>query len=205
MACTRREPQRERAGEVLDQDRDEPLEAAEDGAVDHDRPVLGVVCADVLQVEALGRGVVELDRAALPLAAERVRDVEVDLRPVERAVAGVDRVGLARRSRAPSLSAASARSHIAIVADELLRTRRRASPRTRGRSPRRCPGSSPIRSFTSLGDLRSSHQEAVAVVLRELPHARQARERARRFVAVQRRLLVEAERHLLVAVLLGAE
>ena len=39
--------------------------------------------------------VVELDRRALPLPADRVGDVEVDLRPVERAVALVDRVGLA--------------------------------------------------------------------------------------------------------------
>ena len=39
--------------------------------------------------------VVELNRAALPLAAERVGDVEVDLRAVERAVAVVDRVRLA--------------------------------------------------------------------------------------------------------------
>jgi hypothetical protein len=39
---------------VLDEQRDEPLEAAEDRAVDDHRPVLGVVGADVLQVEALG-------------------------------------------------------------------------------------------------------------------------------------------------------
>jgi hypothetical protein len=91
----RGQPQGERPGEVLDQDRDEPLEAAEDGAVDHDGPVLGVVGPDVLQVEALGHLVVELDRGALPLAAERVGDVEVDLRAVEGAVAFVDRVRLA--------------------------------------------------------------------------------------------------------------
>ena len=49
-----------------------------------------------------GHLVVELNRAALPLAAERVGDVEVDLRAVERAVAGVDRVGLAGARRAPA-------------------------------------------------------------------------------------------------------
>jgi hypothetical protein len=38
---------------VLDQMRDEPLEAAEDRAVNDDRPVLGVVGADVFQVEVL--------------------------------------------------------------------------------------------------------------------------------------------------------
>ena len=101
-ALHRRQPQRERAGVVLDQERDEPLEAAEDRPVDHHRPVLGVVGADVLQVEPLRHLVVELDRRALPLAADRVGDVEVDLRPVERAVALVERCRPDRRARAPA-------------------------------------------------------------------------------------------------------
>ena len=96
----RREPHRERAGEVLDQDRDEPLERAVDRAVDHDRAVVLAVLADVGEVEALGRGVVELDRAELPLAADAVGDVEVDLRAVERAVAGLELVREVQRSRA---------------------------------------------------------------------------------------------------------
>ena len=70
--------------------RDEPLEAAEDGPMDDHRPMLGVVGADVLEVELLRQLVVELDRRALPLPADGVGDVEVDLRPVERAVALVD-------------------------------------------------------------------------------------------------------------------
>ena len=49
--------------------------------------MLGVVGADVLQVEALGHLVVELNRRALPFPADRVGDVEVDLRPVEVAAA----------------------------------------------------------------------------------------------------------------------
>ena len=57
---------------------------------------------DVLQIEPLRQLVVELDRRALPLPADRVGDVEVDLRPVERAVAFVERVGLARPARAPA-------------------------------------------------------------------------------------------------------
>ncbi len=47
-----------------------------------------------------GHLVVELNRAALPLAADGVGDVEVDLRAVEGAVAGVERVGLPGRSSA---------------------------------------------------------------------------------------------------------
>ena len=69
----RREPQRKRARIVLDEDRDEPLEAAEDRPMDHDRAVLRVVGADVLQVEALRASVVELNRRALPLCARSRR------------------------------------------------------------------------------------------------------------------------------------
>ena len=91
----RRHPEWEGAGEVLDQDGDEALDAAEDRAVNHHRPVLGVVGADVLQIEALRVVVIELNRRALPLAANGVLDVAVDFRAVERAVAGIDRVRLA--------------------------------------------------------------------------------------------------------------
>ncbi len=102
-----RQPQRERPGVVLDQQGDEPLEAAEDRPVDDDRLVLGVVGADVLQPEPLRDLIVELNRRALPLPADRVGDVEVDLRPVERAVALVDVYGWPAASSA-CLSAASA-------------------------------------------------------------------------------------------------
>ena len=61
--------------------------------MDHHRPVLGAVGPDVGQAEALRELVVELDGAELPAPAEGVVDVEVDLRPVERAVARVDPVG----------------------------------------------------------------------------------------------------------------
>ena len=61
------EPEREGAGEVLDQDAHEPLHAAERGAVDHHRPVRLVVGPGVFQAEPLGQDVVELDGAELPL------------------------------------------------------------------------------------------------------------------------------------------
>src|SRR5436305_1110941 len=79
-------------GMMLDQDSDEPLETAENRPVDDDRPVLGVVRAGVLQVEVFRLHVVELDRCALPFAADRVGHVEVDLRTVKRTVARVDGV-----------------------------------------------------------------------------------------------------------------
>ncbi len=82
----RREPQGERATVVLDQHRAEPLEAPEDRAVDHHRPMSLVVVARVLHVEALGKREVALHGGELPEAADRVAEVEVHLRAVERAL-----------------------------------------------------------------------------------------------------------------------
>ena len=64
-------------------------------AVDHNRAALRAVRAGVLQLKALGKLHVELDRAALPGTAEAVGQMEVQLRAVERAVALVDDVALA--------------------------------------------------------------------------------------------------------------
>ena len=75
---------------MLHQDPGEALHRAEQGAVDHHRALLAVV--GVGEVEALRHGEVDLAGAALPGAAQRIGDVEVDLRPVEGAVAGVERV-----------------------------------------------------------------------------------------------------------------
>src|SRR5207245_10561801 len=82
-------PDGEVAGEVFDEDGDEALEAPVDRAVDADRPVLLVVLPHVSELEALGRVVVELDGPELPLAADAVLHGEVELRPVESAIAGV--------------------------------------------------------------------------------------------------------------------
>ena len=62
----RRQPDREPARVVLDQDADEPLHRAEQRSVDHHRAVLGVVGPLVAEIEALGHLEVELAGAALP-------------------------------------------------------------------------------------------------------------------------------------------
>src|SRR6185369_12981663 len=93
----RRQPCRERTGEVLDENRDEPLERSTHGAMDHDRTMRRVVLARVGEVEPLRIRVVELNRAELPRAPDGIRDVEVDLRPVECAVAFLKRVRPSRR------------------------------------------------------------------------------------------------------------
>ena len=104
------QPGREGAGVVLGEDGDEALERAVDGAVDHHRPVLLVVVADVGEIEALGRGVVELDGAGLPGAAQRVGHGEVDLGAVEGAVAGVELPGQPQPRPGPRAATPSALS-----------------------------------------------------------------------------------------------
>ena len=59
-----REPHRERAREMLCQDADEPLDAAEYHAVDHDRAVLLAVLAGIFELKPLRKLEVELDGAA---------------------------------------------------------------------------------------------------------------------------------------------
>ena len=79
-----------------------------------DRRVLGVVGAHVGEAEALRHLRVELDRPHLPRAAERVVHVQVDLRPVEGALALADHV----RELVPlerGLQVPSARSHSSSV------------------------------------------------------------------------------------------
>src|SRR5260370_13657362 len=64
-----REPQRERAGIMLDQDTEEALDGAEQRAVDHQRLMLGPVFADVLKAEAPGELEIELPRGEFPRPA----------------------------------------------------------------------------------------------------------------------------------------
>src|SRR5229473_3197694 len=83
----RREPQREGAGIVLDQDAEEALDGDEQRAVHHERLMLGAVFADVLQAEARGEIEIELHSGELPGTADRVDELDVDFRAVERAFA----------------------------------------------------------------------------------------------------------------------
>src|SRR5258708_30660859 len=83
----RGEPERERAGVVLDQDADEALHGAHDGAVEHDQPLARVRLADVLRAQAPGHAAVHLHGAALPGAADAVLEVVLDLWAIEGALA----------------------------------------------------------------------------------------------------------------------
>src|SRR5260221_819099 len=185
----RRQPEREGPGIVLEQERDEPLEAAEDSPMDHDRPVLGVVGADVHQVEVLRLLVIELDGGALPLPPDRIRDVEVDLRPVERAVLRVDVVGETGRveRRLQLLLRVVPRRDLA---EELVRPgrelRREVEPEVAVDALDEPDEPRDFRSDLLLRD------EAARIVLRELADAGQAREPAGGFVPAPGRLLAVA-------------
>src|SRR5699024_11813459 len=73
-----REPEREIATKVLDEDAHEPFETPEECAMDGHGPVFVVVLADVGQVEAFGDVEIYLYRADRPLAPERVERVDGD-------------------------------------------------------------------------------------------------------------------------------
>src|SRR5688500_6384858 len=88
-----REPEGEVPGGVLDQDAEEPLDGAQDRAMQHDGPVGLAILADVRQVEALGLRRVVLHRAELPGPADRVLHAKVDLRAVEVPVARRELIG----------------------------------------------------------------------------------------------------------------
>ena len=78
---------------MLDEYADKPLHGPEDHAVEHDRPLSQAVLVGVVEVKALGQGKVKLDGCALPLSAQGVLQLHIDLRPVERAVSLVDIIG----------------------------------------------------------------------------------------------------------------
>ena len=116
----RRQPGRERAGVVLGEHAEEPLDRAEQRPVDHDRPLPGPVRGLVFQLEPLRQLEVHLDGRHLPGPADRVPGLHGDLRPVERGAARVGhqlQPGLLGRRRAAPRSPPPSSS----VADELLR------------------------------------------------------------------------------------
>ncbi len=68
---------------MLDQDADEALQRAENGAMDHHRHLAVAVLVDVLRAETVRHGKVQLDSAQLPHTIEAVTQRELDLGPVE--------------------------------------------------------------------------------------------------------------------------
>src|SRR5262249_22344114 len=86
-----RQPKREFAGEMLDQNAGKTLERAEYRAVQHHGAFARAVLCHVFGIEAFGQHIVDLNGAALPVTPDRVAQHELELRPVEGALARVDR------------------------------------------------------------------------------------------------------------------
>ncbi len=78
---------------MLDEDAEEALDGAEEGAVDHDGLMQFAVFAFVGEIETGGEVEVELDGGELPEAAEDVDELDVDFGAVEGGFAGNGAVG----------------------------------------------------------------------------------------------------------------
>ena len=192
----RREPERERAGVVLDEDADEALEGSVERPVDDEHRMLGVVRPHIGKAEPLRHLPVELDRAELPGAAEHVGDVQVDLRPVEGAFAGaehvLDLVALERR-----LERALGEVPLLVAAELVVRPRRELRPRLEPEEP--VEEAEIVDAAVELRRDLLLRAEDVGVVLGDVADAREPVQRAGQLVAVQRRRLGVAQRQLAVA------
>mmetsp|Transcript_37514 Transcript_37514/g.87440 ORF Transcript_37514/g.87440 Transcript_37514/m.87440 type:complete len:538 (+) Transcript_37514:6674-8287(+) len=182
---------------LLDQDADETLEAADDGAMQHQRAFVLAMLVHEVGIQALGQVGVDLDRAALPFAAEGVLQRVFDLGAVERAFArqvgevaagGLQALGEGGFGLVPAF----------LGADALFRPRRQLVD--------------DVREAEVLVDLLQQRREGrdfaldlifgaedVAVVLREAAHAHDAVQAARGFVAVALAEFAVTQRQVAVA------
>src|SRR5690606_27265870 len=82
-----RQPGRECAFVVLDQNTDEALERTQNGSVQHDRMLTIIVFADILGTKTDRQVEIQLQGTALPDATQAVLERKLDLRTVESALA----------------------------------------------------------------------------------------------------------------------
>src|SRR5438876_1173009 len=180
---------------VLGEHPDEPLEGAEDRAVDHDGALRRSVGVDVLEREAVGLREVDLDGRELPAAPERVQNVDVDFGPVERSVARVEVI------REPIRLQRVVQGPLGRL-PLLVRPHRFRRPRRELEEGVEREGLVPVANqFKKLPDLVLELIGAavdVRIVLRELPHAEETRQRARALVPVQPAHVGEAQREVAV-------
>ena len=94
-----RQPERQRAGVMFKQHRDEATDRTEHCMVDHYRDRAIAVRSDIRRVETARQNAVELNRSALPGSAQPIAQRKLQLGPVEGAFAGLDRVRQAAWAR----------------------------------------------------------------------------------------------------------
>ena len=78
-----RQPNRKRAPEVFNQDRNKTFERPTDGTMYHNGTMCAVVLPGVIEIKPLGRVVIQLNGAQLPRPSNGVRDIKVDFRAVK--------------------------------------------------------------------------------------------------------------------------
>ena len=162
--------------------------------------MLLAILADVRQVELLRHLHVVLDRTALPRTADRILEVEVDLRAVERAIALIDDV--VEAAVLEGLAQAVRREFpVLIRAHGIIRARRELGD---VRQAERVVDfiEEVDRVLDLLLDLIRRDEE-MRIVLREVADAEQAVELAGLLVAMDEAEFAEAQRQVAVAVLLG--
>src|SRR6266536_5292337 len=190
------EPEWERAGVLLREDADEPLERAVERTVDDEHRMLHVVRPHVGEPETLRHLPVELNRPELPGAAQRVGDVQVDLRPVERALARADDI-LDLLALERGLDLALGEVPLGVAAELVVRPRRELRPRLEPEAA--VERAEVVDAAVELRRHLLLRAEDVRVVLRHVPDAREPVQRTRQLVAVQRRRLGVAERQVAIA------
>ena len=182
---------------MLDQSAHETFEGTENRAVHHYRTLEHVVGVVELDVEALGQIEVHLHGRSLPLAAESVADLEVDLRPVEHSAAGI--VG-----QCQAAARGGGRQSRDRVPPHLIAAERLLGPRGQVRLIGVAEGGENLVHQLQHADQlvfelpRST--EDVRVVLGEAAHAQHAVQGAARFVAVNGSQFREAQRQIAVGV-----
>ncbi len=94
---TRGQPEGQAACEVLDQNANETLKAAQNSAVQHDGAVFRAILTDIGGVQTFGQNEIHLQRAALPIAPNGIGQHEFQFRAVKCPFAGIQLIGISRR------------------------------------------------------------------------------------------------------------
>ena len=166
--------------------------------MDHHRALALPLLVDERDVEALGEVQVDLDRRPLPFAADRVHDLDVDLRRVEDTAALVDLEGHLAHAERVGERLLRLVPHL-VATETALGPRREIDPRfaiaERAQELHR-----EVEHFADLRLRLRPRTEDVRVVLGEAAHAQHAVQGAAPLVAVHRAELADAKGQLAVAV-----
>ncbi len=193
----RSQPEGVITGVVLGHDPEEPFQRAEDGAVDHDRPLLAAISGDVVELEPFRQVEIQLDGGALPHPADGVFDLEIDLGAVESAAALVNLVSPALALQRFDQALGGQVPH-GVIPDGFLRSGGEVDfvvVEIEG-------GEDALGEIKDAQDLITDlfrKTEHVGVVLGEAAHPHQAMHHAGALVAIHRSQLRPADRQLSIA------